>query len=80
VTLTLPDNIVDNVTGSTVSKRQLAAGRDLTRNVFVTKTFGQDRAGSIDFLVAQKDVDTMLKTRPDTYRGAVTIIFDSQIY
>lgn len=78
--LTLPDNIVDNVTGATVSKRPLAAGRDLTRNVFVTKTFGQDRAGSIDFLVVQKDVDTMLKTRPDTYRGAVTIIFDSQIY
>jgi hypothetical protein len=78
--LTLPDNIVDNVTGATVSKRRLAAGRDLTKNVFVTKSFGQNRAGSIDFQVSQKDVDTMLTTRPDTYRGAVTVIFDPKIY
>ncbi|MGK0603425.1 hypothetical protein [Yokenella regensburgei] len=78
--LTLPDNIVDNVTSSTVSKRRLQAGHDLTKNVFVTKTFGQNRAGSIDFLVGQKDVDTMLTTRPDTYRGAVTVIFDPKIY
>lgn len=78
--LTLSDNIVDSVTGSTVSKRRLQAGRDLTKNVFFTKTFGQSRAGSIDFLVGQKDVDTMLTTRPDTYRGAVTVIFDPKIY
>ncbi|MHA0273240.1 hypothetical protein [Enterobacter ludwigii] len=78
--LTLPDNIVDNFSGSTVSKRPLAAGRDLTKNVFSTKSFGQNRAGSIDFLVVQKDVDTMLTTRPDTYRGAVTVIFDPKIY
>lgn len=80
VLLTLPDDIIDSVTGSTVSKRRLQAGRDLTKNVFVTKTFGQNRAGSIDFLVGQKDVDTMLTTRPDTYRGAVTVIFDPKIY
>lgn len=78
--LTLPDNIVDNSTGSTVSKRRLAVGQDLTRNIFVTKMFSQNKAGSIDFLVSQKDVDTMLKTRPDTYRGAVTVIFDPKIY
>jgi hypothetical protein len=78
--LTLPDNIVDNVTGAPVSKQPLAAGRDLTKNVFVTKQFGHDKAGSIDFLVSQKDVDTMLTTRPDTYRGAVTVIFDPKIY
>ncbi|WP_142966695.1 hypothetical protein [Enterobacter cloacae] len=78
--LTLPNNIVDNVTGSTVSKHRLETGRDLTKNVFVTKTFGQNRVGSIDFLVGQKDVDTMLTTRPDTYRGAITVIFDPKIY
>lgn len=78
--LTLPDNIVDNVTGATVSKRRLATGRDLSKNVFVTKSFGQNRAGSIDFLVSQKDVDTMLTTRPDTYRGAVTVVFDPEIF
>ncbi|MBA4823728.1 hypothetical protein H2241_22665 [Pantoea ananatis] len=78
--LTLPDNIVDNLTGSTVSKRRLEAGSNLTKNVFLTKTFGENSAGSIDFLVSQKDVDTMLTTRPDTYRGAITVIFDPNIY
>lgn len=78
--LTLPDNIVDNFTGSTVSKRELVAGKDLTKNIFTTRSFGQNRAGSIDFLVSQKNVDTMLTTRPDTYRGAVTVIFDPLIY
>lgn len=79
--LTLPDNIVDMVTGSTVSRRQLeAAGNDFTKNNFTTKSFGQNRTGSIDFLVNQKEVDTMLTTRPDTYRGAVTVIFDPKIY
>ncbi|HIF2548653.1 TPA: hypothetical protein ACXZLZ_004221 [Salmonella enterica] len=78
--LTLPDNIVDNVNGSTVSKRRLEVGRDLTKNIFKTKTFGQKRSGHVDFLVSQKDVDTMLTTRPDTYRGAITLIFDPKIY
>ena len=78
--LTLPRGIVDSSTGSTVTKRRLAVGRDLTKNVFVTKSFAENQAGSIDFLVSQKDVDTMLKTRPDTYRGAVTVIFDPKIY
>ena len=78
--LTLPDNIVDSTTGSTVSQRPLALGRDLTRNTFTTKSFSENKSGSIDFLVDQRDVDTMLKTQPDTYRGAVTIIFDPQIY
>ena len=78
--LTLPENIIDRSTGSTVSKRRLTTGKDLTKNVFTTKSFGQNRAGSIEFLVGQKDVDTMLKTRPDTYRGAVTVIFDPDIY
>mgnify|MGYP001092524929 CR=1 FL=1 len=78
--LTLPDSIADSVTGSAVSKRPLVAGRDVTKSVFVTKTFSQGRGGSVDFLVGQKDVDTMLATRPDTYRGAVTVIFDPKIY
>ena len=78
--LTLPNNIVDSATGSTVSKRRLAVGRDVANNIFVTRRFGQNQAGSIDFLIGQKDVDTMLKTRPDTYRGAVTVIFDPGLY
>lgn len=78
--LTLPDNIVDNSTGSTVSKRRLKVGKELTENIFATRSYGYAKAGSIDFLVSQKDVDTMLKTRPDTYRGAVTVIFDPKLY
>lgn len=42
--------------------------------------FGQNRVGSIDFQNSQKDVDTMLTTLPDTYRGTVTVIFDPDIY
>ncbi|WP_261641992.1 hypothetical protein [Erwinia mallotivora] len=78
--LTLPDNIVEQSTGATVVKRRLAQGRDLTKNIFLTRSYGENRAGSIDFLVSQRDVDSMLKTRPDTYRGAVTVIFDPEIY
>lgn len=78
--LTLPNNIVDHATGSTVSKRRLTVGRDVTNNIFVTRRFGQNQGGSVDFLVGQKDVDTMLKTRPDTYRGAVTVVFDPHIH
>ena len=78
--LTLPNSIVDSSTGSAVSKRRLAVGRDLKKNVFITNSFGENQAGSIDFLVSKADVDTMLKTRPDTYRGAITVIFDPKIY
>ena len=78
--LTLPENVVDNATGTRISKRRLAVGKELEKNVFVTKTFGQNKRGSIDFLIDQREVDTMLKTRPDTFRGAVTVIFDPKIY
>lgn len=78
--LTLPDNIVDGSTGSRVSKKRLSVGRELANNTFETKAFGQNKSGMIDFLVTQKDVDTMLKTRPDTFRGAVTVVFDPKIY
>lgn len=76
--LTLPDNIVDKSTGAAVIRKRLATGKGLG-NTFTTKTYGIDRSGSVDFLVSQKDVDNMLKTRPDTYSGAITVIFDPQI-
>jgi len=78
--LTLPDNIVDSSTGSAVRQKRLAIGKDVTSNVFSTRTYGQDRQGSIDFLVKQRDVDTMLSTRPDSYSGTVTVIFDPNLY
>ncbi|WP_423060772.1 hypothetical protein [Citrobacter portucalensis] len=76
--LTLPSNIVDNATGSTIVKQTLQTSND-KKQTFATKSFGQNKKGSIDFMVSNKDVETMLKTRPDTYRGAVTIIFDPTI-
>lgn len=78
--LSLPSNVVDYSTNSVVSKKPLKAGKDLTTNIFRSKSFGNNNKGSIDFLIKQQDVDTMLKTRPDTYRGAVTVIFDPNIY
>lgn len=78
--LTLADNVVDSATGMQISKRRLAMGKDVANNVFLTQVFGQNKTGSIDFLIDQRDVDTMLENRPDTYRGAVTVIFDPKIY
>ncbi|WBU49867.1 hypothetical protein PF050_02715 [Kosakonia pseudosacchari] len=80
VALNLPDNVIDTQTGSTVTGRPLLIGKSDGQNYFSTKAYGADKPGSIDFLVRQQDVDTMLATRPDTYRGAVTVIFDPNIY
>lgn len=78
--LTLPTTIVDQHTGSTVIQKKIRVGKDTVQNVFNTTQFGQDRKGSIDFVIAQKDVENMLKTRPDNYKGTMTVIFDPQIY
>lgn len=80
VSVNLPDNVIDSQTGSTVAGRPLLIGKSEGQNYFSAKTYGADKPGSIDFLVRQKDVDTMLATRPDTYRGAVTVIFDPNIF
>ncbi|WP_380219087.1 hypothetical protein [Kosakonia sp. YIM B13587] len=77
--LNLPTNIVDSTTGATVVQRHLNAGKDPSQNIFTTKSAGQDQKGSIDFLVPQRDVEAMLSTRPDTYRGGATVIFDQSI-
>ncbi|WP_235319576.1 hypothetical protein [Kosakonia oryzae] len=80
VTINMPDNVVDMQTGSTVSGRPLFIGKTAAQNEFTAKVYSADKPGSIDFLVRQKDVDTMLSTRPDTYRGAVSVIFDPNIF
>lgn len=77
--LTLSENIVDSATGNPVTRKRLKPGKD-KNIIFETRTFGQNKPGIIDFLVKQRDVDTMLTTRPDTYRGAVTVIFDAAVY
>lgn len=78
--LTLPENISDAKSGKSVIKQRLLIGKDLTRNLFETHEFGQNKPGYIDFLIEQRNVDTMLNTRPDTYRGSVTVIFDPLIH
>ncbi|HHR6502246.1 TPA: hypothetical protein ACS8CD_002795 [Providencia alcalifaciens] len=78
--LSMPDNIINQQTNSTVLRAPMAINKDVLNNTFLTRDIGNNRKGSIDFLVTQQDVDTMLMTRPDTYRGTVTVIFDPQIY
>ncbi|MEX6285702.1 hypothetical protein AB6F89_22430 [Providencia hangzhouensis] len=78
--LSMPDNIINQQTNSTVLRAPMAINKDILNNTFLTRDIGSNRKGSIDFLVTQQDVDTMLMTRPDTYRGTVTVIFDPQIY
>lgn len=78
--LSMPDNIINQRTNSTVLRAPMAINKDVLNNTFLTRDIGSNRKGSIDFLVTQHDVDTMLMTRPDTYRGTVTVIFDPQIY
>lgn len=77
--INLPANIVDSTTGAAVVQQRLHIGKDPAKNLFTTKTYAQNQKGSINFLVAQHDVDTMLSTRPDTYRGGATVIFDQSI-
>lgn len=77
--LTLPDNVVSQQTNNLVIREPMSIRKDFS-NIFLSKNLGTNRKGSIDFLVNQRDVDTMLLTRPDTYRGVVTVIFDPNIY
>lgn len=78
--LSLPNNIINQQTNSTVSSVPMAINKDVLNNTFLSRDIGSNRKGSVDFLVTQHDVDTMLLTRPDTYRGTITVIFDPKIY
>lgn len=80
IMLNLPENIVDGKTGASVVRRPLSIGKDVDQSVFTTRSYGQDKRGSLEYLVRQRDVDTMLQTRPDSYRGTVTVIFEPDIY
>lgn len=78
--LTLPVNITDIQSGTTVVHKELFTGFDTSRNVFHTDTFASGAKGSIDFNVDKRDVGNMLKNAPDTYRGSVTVIFNPKLY
>lgn len=78
--LTLPVKFIDHDSGQTISRREIFTGFDASRNIFDTAVIANGVAGSFDFLVNKSDVKTMLKNAPDTYRGAVTVIFDPKLY
>lgn len=77
--LTLENNVINN-NGSNVERQRLYVGKNLSRNVFLTQSFGQERPGTIDFQINQNDINQMLTTRPDTYSGLVTVVFDPLIH
>ncbi len=77
--LTLPDNIVNNY-GSAVKNQPVKVGKNNNDMIYHTNVFSTNKAGHLFFHVKKSDVDTMLSTRPDTYRGDVTVIFDANVY
>ena len=77
--LTLPNNIVDQ-SGNSVVNTPLYIEKSGARNQFTTHSFGKEQPGKIDFTIGKKDIIEMLKSRPDSWSGTVTIIFDPNIY
>ncbi|WP_454878811.1 hypothetical protein [Serratia inhibens] len=78
-TITLPENIADSA-GQRVTDSPLFTEKNNARNRFQTHTFGTDKKGWVDFVIEQKDVKEMLKTRPDSWSGTVTLLFDPNLY
>lgn len=77
--LTLPNNITDQ-SGKSVVNVPLYTEKSGSRNQFTTHSFGTEQPGKIDFTIGKKDIIEMLKSRPDSWSGTVTIIFDPNIY
>ncbi|HHA1482196.1 TPA: hypothetical protein ACOEEX_004001 [Enterobacter hormaechei subsp. xiangfangensis] len=77
--LTLPNNISD-ISGNNVVNAPLYTEKSGSRNQFTTHSFGIEQPGKIDFTIGKKDVVEMLKSRPDSWSGTVTIMFDPNIY
>lgn len=77
--LTLPDNITDTA-GQRVINKPLFTEKNKNQNKFQTKSFGVDKKGWVDFVINQKEVKEMLKTRPDSWEGTVTLVFDPNLY
>lgn len=78
--LTLPVNITDVQSGTTMVRQELYTGFDTSKNIFYTDTFARGVKGSIDFNVDKRDVGNMLKNAPDTYCGSVAVIFNPKLY
>ncbi|EOZ1521572.1 hypothetical protein Q9Z39_004190 [Enterobacter hormaechei] len=77
--LSLPDNISDK-NGMRVTRTPLYTQRNVSRDRYITQTPGLTKQGYIDFIIEKKNVIEMLKTRPDSWSGNVTIIFDPNLY
>lgn len=74
--ITLPENIEDWV-GKKVINRPLYTEEDTSK--FISTSFGIERQGQVEFYIEKKNVIEMLKTRPDSWSGSVTLIFDPKI-
>ena len=77
--LTLPDNILSQ-SGERVISQPLYTEKDVTRNRFITRSSGKERPGQVDFIIDKKEINEMLKFRPDSWSGSVTLIFDPNLY
>lgn len=78
--LTLPENIHDKNLLKMVKRQPIYNGKDLTKNIFHTVSYSQNRLGFIDFEVARQNVEKMFSTRPDIYSGNVTVFFEPNLY
>lgn len=78
--LTLPTNILSTQSGTTVSRKLLSTQKDAPANTYKPQSFGQQQPGNIDFVINKRDVETMLRTQPDTYSGMVTVLFDPNLF
>lgn len=77
--ITLPENIKSQRGGGVIFQ-PLYTEKDLSRNRFRTINFGTDRPGQVDFFIDKKAISEMLKSRPDSWSGSVTLIFDPNLY
>lgn len=77
--LTLPENITDQGGGKVIN-RPLFTEKNIKQNKFLTNAFAVDRKGWVDFVIDQKSIEQMLKTRPDSWGGTVTLIFDPNLF
>lgn len=77
--LTLPENITDQGGGNVIN-RPLFTEKNTKQNKFLTNAFAVDRKGWVDFVIDQKSIEQMLKTRPDSWGGTVTLIFDPNLF
>lgn len=78
--ISLPIGIQLQQSSGQVINYPIPIKKDTVNGVFVTNQLQTNQKGNFYFEVKQADVDTMLSTRPDAYKGVITAIFDPNIY